>query len=195
MGDQLHEKLRYKLKLIFDADQFMDDLQFDILEEDNSIMELSGQLAGAYCMDQNYILDVEVVALNSMDNVSHIELVDLTLVCKPAIGAQQTDLSPYQSNSAGCTKSRWIVNESQNIDILDEDNSLESPSGPLQMTATTFTLADPFVLSSAGSWEIAGYLSAKLTQNVPAPGQPAGPVCRVYVFDPIVVVRGGGGTP
>ena len=188
MGDQLREKLRYKLKLVFDADQLMDDLQFDIVEEgDNSTMEMSGQLAGAYCMSQHYILDVEVVALNSMDNVSNIELVDLTLVCKPALGAQQADLSPYRSNSAGCTKCNWITNEFQNIDIIREGKSLE-------MTATTFTLSEPFVLSSAGYWEIAGYLSAKLTQCAPQPGQP-NPVCRVYVFDPIVVVRGGGGTP
>lgn len=165
------EPKQYKLKLTFDARQMTVSLQNVILLDGVSSMNTSGAFAGSYTFDPGDTLDIEVVALTHGESV--VSLKDLTLVCVPAGSARQPFLSPYDTESAGYVIREW-----------NEGTATEVDGNP----AIVFTSKAPLsIIAPYGEWEMMGYLSVLFPRADRIDAQ----FCRVFDFDPSVVVGGG----
>lgn len=165
------EPKQYKLQLKFDTRQMTVSLQNVILLDGVSSLNTSGAFAGSYTFDEGDTLDIEVVALNH-DQTS-LSLKDLTLVCVPAGSARQPFLSPYDTESAGYVVRDW-----------SEGTATEIDGNP----AIVFTALAPLAITAPyGEWELMGYLSILFSR----PDRTDTQFCRVFDFDPSVVVGGG----
>lgn len=171
--------VNYTLVLTFDARQTNTTLQFDILEGFTSAITTSGPNAGAYCMNQGDTLGIQIVVTIGTGSLlqNNILLQDLTLVCMPAAGIDQADLSPYDSENAGVSLAQWSP-------------PVVEPTPDPTVQQLVFTANNSLaVVVAKGQWNLTGYLSAKI---VTTGGNAVGPKCRVYRFDPTVIVGGGG---
>lgn len=165
------------LQLQFDMAQVSTVLQYRLTQVPRAE---TGCNAGTYGLQNGDQIWVEVTVLVDHPTVSEgsVELNDLTLVCLPAAGAQQTELSPYSKDSATITLSDW-------------GDPIVLPGPSEGIAAYVYTAVDPLtVVATSGQWKLAGYLSASITSLTgDFPGSEA--YAHVYTFDPEVIVGSG----
>ncbi len=189
------EPKHYTLKLAFDLAQISTALRFNIIYDNNHhpAMQKVGRAAGGYHFHPGDKVTIEITASFNPERYSptDISIQDLTLVCAPASNAHQPHLSPFDSESAGLMLKHWVgqnvekeagpmrpatVDPSPKFVVFKRDPATDAsdPSGDLT------------VRPHDGQWQISGFLSVKVAATTHT-----AEFCRVFEFDPSVMVGNG----
>ncbi|MEA1676281.1 hypothetical protein [Nitrospirillum sp. BR 11163] len=176
------------LQLTFDAQQMGAPLQHEIKVDGVSSLQTAGRFAGSYILFYGQEMQIKVTAY--CDAEVSIQLMDLALISTPVNVASMKplyDLSPYDTNSAGYIIRDWKPSEGPSPGNFRRHlDSLPSSDPQVKYFEAAHR---PLITVPNGLWQVSGYLSVKVS------GLPdTDPYCRVYTFDPSVVV-GGGGNP